>query len=131
MSRQSDTDLPARLERFAGHYEATNWPDIAALLREAAGVLVELRTQLDTATEFTICDDRDDFDSYCGAVQIAWRGPGDRWAVARRCFVLNRDGEWEYEPIPSSRDDAFKARTRFGHEEAWGAVRVWHEQEST
>lgn len=27
--------------------------------------------------------------------------------------VLNKAGEWEYEPMPSSRDDAFLARCRF------------------
>jgi hypothetical protein len=42
----------------------------------------------------------------------------DRWAIRymRRCW--NRDGEWEWEPIPSSRDDAFKERTRFPLREA-------------
>lgn len=28
-------------------------------------------------------------------------------------WVLARDGEWEWEPQPSSRDDDFMARTRF------------------
>lgn len=35
------------------------------------------------------------------------------WAVKRLSSVLNRDGEWEHEPIPSSRDDEFLARARF------------------
>lgn len=33
------------------------------------------------------------------------------WIAADSC--LNRDGEWEYEPQPSSRDDEFYARCRF------------------
>jgi hypothetical protein len=36
-----------------------------------------------------------------------------RYAVTRGGWVANRDREWEYEPIPSSRDDDFIARTRF------------------
>jgi hypothetical protein len=35
------------------------------------------------------------------------------WAVTHRGFTLNTDGEWEYEPQPSSRDDDFLARTRW------------------
>lgn len=41
------------------------------------------------------------------------------WAVtegSRACF--NTDGEWEYEPMPSNRDDDFIARTRFTLDEA-------------
>lgn len=37
---------------------------------------------------------------------IAWR--------VRECGeVLTKDGEWLYEPLPSSRDDAFVDRTRW------------------
>ena len=35
------------------------------------------------------------------------------WKVSLLGDCLNRNGEWEYEPIPSSRDDAFFARCRF------------------
>lgn len=35
------------------------------------------------------------------------------WAVKRLSECLNSGSEWEYEPIPSSRDDAFIARCRF------------------
>lgn len=35
-----------------------------------------------------------------------------QWAVVRHRFVLATDGEWEYEPLPSSRSDDFIARTR-------------------
>lgn len=45
------------------------------------------------------------------------------WKVERRGFVLAKDGEWEYEPNPSSRDDEFYARCRFDtFEEAWKAA---------
>lgn len=37
----------------------------------------------------------------------------DKWAIYKRSWVLSRDGEWEFEPLPSGRDDAFIARCRF------------------
>ena len=38
---------------------------------------------------------------------------GERWAVRQGGSCLSVDGSWEYEPLPSSRDDAFYARFRF------------------
>lgn len=35
------------------------------------------------------------------------------WAVREGGAVLTRRGQWEYEPSPSSRTDAFLKRTRF------------------
>lgn len=35
------------------------------------------------------------------------------WAIRENGFCLNKDGEWEYEPQPSSRDDEFFDRCRF------------------
>ena len=36
-----------------------------------------------------------------------------KFAVRSGCTCLNKEGEMEYEPIPSSRDDEFIARCRF------------------
>jgi len=47
----------------------------------------------------------------------------DLWAVREGASVVNRDGEREHEPMPSSRDDAFIARTRFGLAEALKVAR--------
>ena len=48
---------------------------------------------------------------------------GTKWAVVDHGLVLNKSGEWEYEPIPSSRDDEFLARCRFdSFDEAWKAA---------
>lgn len=45
--------------------------------------------------------------------QIVERDEG-RWAIVENgALCLNADGEWEVEPQPSSRDDAFKIRTRW------------------
>lgn len=35
------------------------------------------------------------------------------WAVRRHGACLAADGKWEYEPLPSSRDDDFLARCRY------------------
>ena len=45
-------------------------------------------------------------------LKIECRGD-DAWAITDSHYVLNRDGDWEYEPLPSSRSDEFKARTRW------------------
>lgn len=39
-------------------------------------------------------------------------GP-DRFAIRQGGYVMAKDGEWEYEPMPSSRDDDFFARCRY------------------
>lgn len=55
-------------------------------------------------------------------VRIERRGShGDaaRWAVGFYGLVLNREGEWEYESMPSGRDEAFRQRTRFPLDEAF------------
>lgn len=42
------------------------------------------------------------------------------WRVKKGPFCLNVNGEYEYEPLPSSRDDAYIKRCRFATlEEAW------------
>lgn len=50
------------------------------------------------------------------AVEVTWRG-GDLYAVKRGAFVWN-GSDWEFEPIPSLRDDGFISRTRFGYDRA-------------
>ncbi len=52
-------------------------------------------------------------DSIC-VERVKQRAGSDKWAVRRLGGeVLNKQGEWEYEPMPSSRDDAFIERCRF------------------
>lgn len=38
---------------------------------------------------------------------------GERFAVRRGRSVLSKTGEWVFEPMPSSRDDAFYKQCRF------------------
>jgi hypothetical protein len=50
---------------------------------------------------------------------------GIKWAVRRHSNVLGKDGRFAYEPIPSSRDDAFYAAYRFdSFEDAVEAIRT-------
>lgn len=77
------------------------------LIAMATAELRAARELLACATEFEISE----------RVTVAQRKGIDavRWAVYRdRSFCLAKDGEWEYEPLPSSRDDAFIERCRFG-----------------
>lgn len=37
------------------------------------------------------------------------------YAIRQSGACMNHEGDWEYEPIPSSRDDKFMVRCRFGH----------------
>jgi hypothetical protein len=47
-------------------------------------------------------------------VYIELRNPEqNHWAVTRHGSVLNKDLEFEYEPMPSSRDEDFFNRCRF------------------
>lgn len=45
------------------------------------------------------------------------------WAIRQDGNCFNKQGEWEYEPTPSSRDENFFQRCRFGSAEA--AVACW------
>ena len=36
-----------------------------------------------------------------------------KWAIREGGLCLNKQGEWEYEPLPSSPEDDFLERTRF------------------
>lgn len=56
------------------------------------------------------------------AISVEWRG-GDRWAVLRGGECLGRDGDWDYEPLPSSREEDWLATHRFSEEEALALAR--------
>lgn len=65
-----------------------------------------------------------DHESGMWGVTLAWRGPGDQWAVIRGCYMsgnlpcFEADGNMDYEPSPSSRTDEWKAAHRFPLAEA-------------
>lgn len=68
-----------------------------------------------TAVEWRV-GPRDDFRYGVTEIRIVERIQRDGsalFAVTQRGWTANKDGEWEYEPIPSSRDDAYLARCRW------------------
>jgi hypothetical protein len=45
-------------------------------------------------------------------IAARWQRAGEpRWCILSAGYALNRDGDWEYEPIPSSRDEDYRQRT--------------------
>lgn len=52
------------------------------------------------------------------AITVQWRG-GETYAVVRGGFALGADGEWDYEPSPSNRDDEWIATHRFTYDRAY------------
>ena len=65
------------------------------------------------ATEFTlIALTRGRPYNHISELRVAWRGE-DAWAIIDTGFSLNHDGLWEYEPMPSSRDEDFCRRCRW------------------
>ncbi len=52
------------------------------------------------------------------SVQVAWRGPGDVYAVTRMRECLAADGTWDWEPQPSDREDDWIATHRFPYQQA-------------
>ena len=63
-------------------------------------------------------------DKHLWTLHVCDRGAG--WAVVHIGRCLNKDGEWEYESIPSERSDEFLARTRWKH--ADDALKAAHDR---
>jgi len=55
-------------------------------------------------------------------ITVEWRGD-DRWAVLDSPFCLGEDGDWEYEPQPSNRDDDWLDAHRFDLDTALGLAK--------
>lgn len=54
-----------------------------------------------------------------------------KWAIREGGSVLAKDGEWESEPNPSSRDDEFLERTRWDSAEEAAAFAALHQPNNT
>jgi hypothetical protein len=81
------------------------------LLREAQG---EEMPQGVEVTKYTIDGDPRRLGSDDIHIERAKQIEGPpKWAVRRMGECLNKQGEWEWEPMPSSRDDEFLTRCRF------------------
>jgi len=79
------------------------------IIREHNSAIEQLSERLSAVTQFQFSEN----------LSIVWRGDNLWCVVDRSGLVLNADGEWEYEPNPSSRTDGFRARTRFSLEQAF------------
>lgn len=62
-----------------------------------------------------------------GLLTMEQRDGSAKWAVDdNRGCVLNKNGEWEYQPSPSNRDDEFLERCRFASmKDAADAFQAW------
>lgn len=108
-----DNPLEADLQRlFAALHGRDPAPGEAGptVIGAAAEKINEQRELIAAGIDFRIVGGED-------PIMVSSRGDG-KWAVAAGRSVLNLLGEWEWEPMPSSRTDEFKARTRFSFEEA-------------
>ncbi len=54
---------------------------------------------------------------------VKQRDGSELWAIREKGCCLNKQGEWEIEPIPSSRKSAFYKRCRWESPEA--ALKFW------
>lgn len=64
-------------------------------------------------TEHTICALPEGNVNYWHyAIKVAYRGDG-LWAVLNGGYCLGAGGDWDYEPSPSSRDEAWLETHRF------------------
>jgi hypothetical protein len=62
-------------------------------------------------------------------VAISKRGE-HAWAITDHRYCLNKNGEWEYESLPSNREDEFIKRTRFTSvREAFDFWNKWRDEE--
>lgn len=92
--------------------------EIDEAMRETLTAVLALVERDYPATEYTVCVlPEDDPNRSVYAVKVANRGHG-RWAVVLRSMCLNRAGEWDWEPSPSSRDDEWLTEHRFDRDEA-------------
>lgn len=57
-----------------------------------------------------------------GEIYVESRGP-NAWVVSNGSSVRNSFGEWEWEPMPSNRDEDFISRTRLPFRDAWELAR--------
>lgn len=78
--------------------------------------MTEIHARVTEVTFSAIPEDNINHGLY--AVTVEWRG-GEMYAVKRLSQVLCVDGEWDYEPIPSNRDDEWIATHRFSYDEAY------------
>lgn len=87
------------------------WNEHSNACLEAARLLSSPRVEGLEPVSYAVVGDNDAFRPLIEkAIQ---RDGSELWKVSRGGAVLNKLGEWEYEPSPSSRDDEFLKRCRY------------------
>lgn len=92
------------------------------LHRDACIEVWKLRKRLEQATSFEIMPRFEAGGKTWGEITLHQRAQRDRsikWVVCCRSFILDKDGDWVLEPLPSYRTEEFIANTRFGFDDAW------------
>lgn len=91
--------------------------DDQVLKEHAYKALFQVSSQLSNSELLPVCYRIAGTEKYQGdsgiLIEMREGFKGQKWAVKDGSNVLNKSGEWEYEPIPSSRTDTFIDRTRF------------------
>lgn len=104
------------MRRELGH-EDIDTVDVLKIYTDVRKENKRLRELVDMAESFTITDDSKRRTHGYDHIEVKHRGD-DLWCISNGSSVLNRSGEWEWEPQPSSRTDEFIADTRFPLDEA-------------
>lgn len=79
--------------------------------------MAEIRSTRRVTRYEVSCIPPDHIDADLFTIRVEWRGR-DRWAVLKRGYCLGTDGEWDYEPTSSERDEEWLAAHRFDEETA-------------
>lgn len=56
-------------------------------------------------------------DAYHWSIKVEWRAEG-KWAIKHMSQCLGDDGQWDWEPSPSNREDDWLAHHRFDEQTA-------------
>lgn len=87
---------------------------------EACGIgSGDARCNVTSYTVSALPESEDPYGGYAWSITVEYAG-FDRWAVRHLSQCLSRDGEWDYEPLPSSREDDWLAAHRFDLDLALG-----------
>lgn len=76
-------------------------------------------------TQYTIsCIPEANIDRHAFELMVEYRG-NQRWAVVWHGMCLSKDGQWDYEPSPSSREDDWLGERRFTEQKALQLACEW------
>lgn len=109
-------------EMLSAYVEAMREPipvrERPARVRAALAAVLAIVERDYPATEYTLSGlPEEDINYSSFAIKVAYRGRG-LWAVTHHGYCLGRNGDWDYESVPSERTDEWLTGHRFGRDEA-------------